>query len=159
MQDGTVAVMVSLWAEMISCINTYYTWPLLTGTFLDVRRKDTYPASKEHRQICGYYGWINYSPSQSKLRRYKEITLFRHWKEAGRATGTRISTSGERSIFIISFLWYLYRSSIPKNPLAFCSGSHAALIDTSTRITIVFENNNDLIVYLLEMIICYARST
>jgi hypothetical protein len=43
------------------------------------------------------------------------------------------------------------------NLLAFCSGRTAPLISIQRRMTITFENENDIIIYALEKIISYAR--
>jgi hypothetical protein len=51
---------------------------------------------------------------------------------------------------------YIYYC-ISMNQLAFCSGRAAPLISIQRRMTITFENENDIIIYALEKIISYAR--
>jgi hypothetical protein len=57
--------------------------------------------------------------------------------------------------FYDTYTYYIYT----KNLLAVCSGSPAPYEYTDLRMTITFENNNDVIVYALQRIISYARDT
>jgi len=90
----------------------------------DISRKDIYRAynNMSHRYVAIIEG-VNHSSSWSKPRDYKEITLFRQWRRQARtARDKMIPTSGEISLFIIAFLWYLYLFYIPTNLLALRSG-------------------------------------
>jgi len=76
---------------------------------------------------------------------------------------TSIPPSGRRSLLMIAFLWYLYLRLYYYNRLAFCSGSPAPRKEPPAKIfrrqmPVSFENDNDIIRYVLEKIISFARN-
>ena len=66
-----------------------------------------------------------------------------------------IPTSGEISLFIIVFLWYLL---LYLTIYSLCVAAAPHLDNSIPRITITFDNDNDVIVYALEKIISFARN-
>jgi len=68
----------------------------------------------------------------------------------------KIPISGERSLFIIAFLWYLHLLLYTLNLLALCSTCPAPL-KYCLRMTFTFENDKNTIIYALEKIITFTR--
>ena len=87
---------------------------------------------------------------------YKEITLFRRMKEQALAVKVNQYLPAEKHLYLLlSFYDTLSYYYIYQNSLALCSGSPAPS-EVFLRLTIITENDNDIIVYGFETIIAFA---